>query len=89
MPDPSTLRVGDRIRIVGVPKGDLEQLATDPSHLWTVRVLEWMVGREFVIEWVDEYHPWVHVVGYPDPEGPGHEHTMAIMDSKSWELLPG
>jgi hypothetical protein len=86
MPDPSTLRVGDRIQVVGVPKGDVQALASGSTYLEeTVRVLEWMVGKEFTISMVDEYgKPWVEV-DYPDPRG--GEHTMAITDSESWVHL--
>ena len=83
MPDPSTLKTGDSIRVVSVPKNDLLALASGSTYLeTTVRVLEWMVDKEFVISWIDEGGlPWVEL-DYPDPEG--GEHAMAIMDSESW-----
>ena len=83
MPEPYTLRVGDRIRIVAVPKGDLWALASGATYLEkTVRMLEWMVGKEYTIAWIDDDgKPWVDVE-YPDSEGA--EHSMAIMDSESW-----
>ncbi|MCK6472243.1 MAG: hypothetical protein L6R28_10895 [Planctomycetes bacterium] len=86
MPDPAQLKVGDRIHIVAVPKGDLWALESGSDYLEeTVRVLKWMVGKEFVIDWIDpDGKPWV-VVDYPDPEG--GEHSMAIMDKESWELV--
>jgi hypothetical protein len=83
MPEPYTLRVGDRIRIVAVPKGDLWALESGATYLeQTVRVLEWMVGKEYTIAWIDaDGKPWVEV-DYPDPEG--GEHSMAIIDTESW-----
>ena len=82
-PGPFALRVGDRIRIVAVPKGDLWALESGATYLEeTVRVLKWMVGKEYTIAWIDDDgKPWVDVE-YPDPEGA--EHSMAIMDSESW-----
>lgn len=61
MPDPKTLAVGDRIRIVAVPKGDREAAAAGLEYAReTVEILEWMVGREYEIWMVDEYgHAWV------------------------------
>ena len=86
MPDPSTLQVGDKIRVVAVPKGDFWALASGSTYLEkTVLVLEWMVGKEYTIAWIDEDgKPWVDV-DYPDPECT--EHSMAIMDCESWILL--
>ncbi len=50
----------------------------------TVCVLKWMVGKKFCIEWIDEGgKPWV-MVDFPNSEGA--QHSMAIMDSESWEL---
>ncbi|MCE9548345.1 MAG: hypothetical protein K8T25_22965 [Planctomycetia bacterium] len=87
MPDPSTLRVGDKIRVVAVPEGDLWALESGSDYLEdTVYVLKWMVGKEYAISWIDDYgKPWVRT-DYPDPEGA--EHSMAIMDSDSWVLVP-
>jgi hypothetical protein len=86
MPDPATLKIGDKIRNVSVPKGDLQALVSGSTDLdETVRVLKWMVGKEFVIWMVDEYgKPWVEVK-YLDSE----EHTMAIMEAESWVHVRG
>lgn len=86
MPDPAQLKVGDRIHIVAVPKGDLRALEEGSKYLEeTVRVLKWMVGREFVISRIDAGGlPWVDV-DYPDPDGA--EHFMAIADAESWERV--
>ena len=95
MPDPKTLKVGDRIRIVGIPEGDrivFEQRNAD--YMWlgkgpyiceTTQVLEWMVGKEFKVEFIDDLgRPWVDVEGYPDSDG--GQHSMAIFDKDSWVL---
>jgi hypothetical protein len=84
MPNPKTLKLGDKIRIVSVPKKDLDALASGSAYLEeTVQVLKWMIGKEFTIWQVDEFgNPWIEVIGYPDPDGA--EHTMAIFDSDSW-----
>jgi hypothetical protein len=84
MPDPKLLRVGDRIRIVAVPEADLWALESGSDYLeTTVQVLKWMVGKEYAVAWIDaDGKPWVDVLDYPDPEDA--EHSMAIMDTKSW-----
>src|SRR5262249_43157864 len=81
VPDPSALSVGDRIRIIAVPRDDMLAFESGSTYLEnTVRVLQWMVGKEFTISWIDDDgKPWVQV-GYPDPEG--GEHAMAILDSE-------
>ena len=87
MPDPATLKVGDKVRIVAVPKGDLELFESGQTYLEeVVQVLKWMVGKEFVVEFIDaDGKPWLDVAGYPCPQGA--EHTMALMDSESWERV--
>jgi len=89
MSDRAKLRVGDKIRIVAVPKDDLAALEPGSTYLKeTVSVLKWMVGKEFNVDSIDEYgNPWVYVAGYPDPEG--GEHFMAIFDSESWVPVNG
>ncbi len=91
MPDPRSLKVGDRVRIIAVPAADLQAFASGAEYLRaTVEVLRWMVGREFVVTVVDaEYSkPWIEVAGYPSPDGSSH--SMAIADHDSWRLIePG
>lgn len=71
---------------MAVPKADLWALESGSNHLEpTVRVLRWMVGKEYTVAWIDaDGKPWVDVLDYPDPDG--GEHSIAIMDgdTKSW-----
>ena len=86
MPDPKSLRIGDRIRVLSVPKRDLQDLEAGQTHLRdTVEVLTWMVGKEYEISMIDEYgHPWVEIHDFPSENA---EHSMAILDTESWILL--
>lgn len=41
-----------------------------------------MIGKEFTVSWIDaDGKPWVEV-DYPDSSGA--QHSVAIMDQKSW-----
>jgi len=81
-------KVGGRIRIVGVPQGDLWAYESGSDYLAdTLRVLRWMVGRVFVIAEIDEFgKPWLEV-RIPTDDGRVEEHYVAIMqgDVESWE----
>lgn len=88
MPDPKELCVGDRIRIVDIPGGDIDAFETGSEYLAdTIRVLQWMVGKSFVIAEVDEYHKAWFRVPTPTDGGDVEEHYVAIMegDMDSWE----
>ncbi len=88
MPNPKGLKKGDRIRILSNPMEGVVTSKPENEHLLeTYQVLEWMVGREFVVDYVDADHPWVLVEEYPDPNHQDPEHTIAIMDDDSWEKV--
>ena len=86
MNSPIGLAVGDEIRIVSVPQSDLLQRArnreNDIADNWipTADVLEELIASKTIlkIDRIDEY-------GYPCFEY--GEHSIAIMDAKSWEKI--
>ncbi len=95
MPDPTTLKVGDRIRLLAVPEGDLKQREReiaegeldDPG--WTADTIERIIAQDAVvtIERIDEYDlPWFDYQLRRD-HGMVEEHTIAIVDDESWELV--
>ena len=86
MPDPKKLKLVDKIVINSIPNGDeTEYQRTKGNNQETYDVLKWMVGKEFIIEIIDEYHPWVIVRGYPSANGTYH--SIAILDKESWSCV--
>ena len=94
MPDPSKLKVGDRVKLLAVPDADLAQrereLAEgqldDPGI--TADTIERIIAQDPVvtISMIDEYgQPWFEylIQTSGDPE----EHWLAVMDGDSWEKL--
>ncbi|TNE45281.1 MAG: hypothetical protein EP343_27080 [Deltaproteobacteria bacterium] len=87
MPNPNDLKEGDRIRILSNPMEGVDTSKPEHEYLQeTYQVLEWMIGREFVVDIVDEDHPWVLVEGYPDPNHENPEHSITIMEEDTWEM---
>ena len=95
MPDPSTLKVGDRIRILSVPTADAVDAAAkmrraDPFAQWTMRILQRLADRKDIvrIDTIDEYgQPWFSY-HFRNKRGAWEYHSLAIMEPDSWELIP-
>ena len=76
------VRVGDRIRLIGLSGRWLDELPPDEKQ----DVLS-MIGEVFAIEEVDEYgHPWVRKSWPNNEEGKCHSHSIAL-ESIEMELL--
>ena len=94
MPNPSTLKPGDRIRILAIPAADSAQAAAamrrgDPLAQWTMRILQHLADRRDIvrIDEIDEYGaPWFSYQ-FRNKRGAWEYHTVAVMDSDSWEPL--
>ncbi|MBU0618244.1 MAG: hypothetical protein KKI02_11040 [Planctomycetes bacterium] len=94
MPDPTTLKVGDRIRILAVPEGDLRQHergiregAEDAGC--TADTIERIIRQDPIvtISRIDEYgSPWFYYELRCE-DGTVEQHTLAIVDEKSWERV--
>ena len=95
MPNPSTLKQGDRIRILAIPAADSAQAAAamrrgDPLAQWTMRILQRLADRKDIvrIDTIDEYgQPWFSY-HFRNKRGAWEYHTVAVMESASWEPLP-
>lgn len=93
MPDRSCLKVGDAIRLLQVPKGDLEQRDRqqrrgDGDAGWTANTIEQILAQNPIVEisWIDEYgYPWFeyHLLCRG---GKVEHHALAIMEDESWCL---
>ena len=94
MPDPSKLKPGDQIRLLSVPQSDLLQRTREirdglDDTGWTADTLERILAQNpvVVISQVDEYgQPWFEY-NLMDDSGEIEEHSIAIMDEESWEIL--
>ncbi|MCV6636477.1 hypothetical protein [Candidatus Albibeggiatoa sp. nov. NOAA] len=88
------LQVGDSIRILKVPKADLDQREREKKTLQaddmlpTATVLETIIQQcpVVIIDHIDEYNkPWFWVRLEVDNEF--QQHSLAVMDDDSWELI--
>ena len=93
MPDRKKLKIGDKIRLLTVPKGDLEQrkreIESDVENPgWTANTIEKIITQDPVvkIDDIDEFgSPWFtyHLV----VDGETEIHSIAITEDESWELI--
>jgi hypothetical protein len=94
MPDHRKLRVGDRIRLLTVPKADLDQRERELREGaemagWTADTLERIISIDPIVEIseVDEFgSPWFEY-RLPNDAGEIEEHAIAIMEDESWEYV--
>jgi hypothetical protein len=94
MPDRNLLKIGDRIRLLRVPAGDLEQRereVRDGAELagWTADTIERILAHDPVvtISIIDEHGPWFEY-DLPDPDGHTAHHSIMIMENDSWSIAP-
>ena len=91
MPDRTMLKIGDRIRLLRVPRGDLEQRQRElregvEDAGWTADTIERIIAQDPVvtISDIDEYgFPWFEYELKSAGGGMEH-HSLAIMDDESW-----
>ena len=91
MPNRKKLQIGDRIRLLGVPQGDVEQRQRElrdgaEDAGWTADTIERIIAQDPVvtISSIDEYgSPWF---GYQLKRTTGEieKHWLAIMEDESW-----
>lgn len=92
MPNRALLKIGDKIRLLCVPEGDLAQRKREIANQqeeagWTANILELIIAQHPVVEidMIDEYGwPWFSC----DVMVNGNEehHALAITEDESWEL---
>jgi hypothetical protein len=91
MPDRTSLRVGDRLRILAVPECDLAQRDHEVSQNaamagWTADTIERIIATNPIVtvERIDEYGaPWF-AVEFNELGGTQY-HYLTILDDSSWE----
>jgi len=92
MPDRSTLKIGDTIRLLTVPKEDLQQRKREltkgiENPGWTASILELLITQQPIVEidTIDDFgQPWFTAI--LSVNGQLEEHSLAIIDNESWEF---
>lgn len=91
MPDRTRLKIGDRIRLLRVPQGDLDQRERElrdgaEGAGWTADTIERIIAQDPVvtISWIDEHgYPWFDYE-LKSAGGEVEYHSLAIMEDESW-----
>ena len=91
MPDRTNLKIGDRIRLLRVPQGDLDQRERElrvgaENAGWTADTIERIIAQDPVvtISSIDEYGmPWF-ACELRSATGEEEEHWLAVMEDESW-----
>ena len=92
MPDYKTLKIGDRVRIMKVPEGDLRQREREIARKeegagWTADTIEQIIIQNpvVIISDIAEYgSPW-YDVEIINTAGKKEFHSLSISDDHSWE----
>jgi hypothetical protein len=94
MPDPTTLRIGDRIRILHVPIQDLQQREREHAEGtempgWTADSIERIIEQSPIvsISRVDEYGCVWYDTSIVGPDGTNEEHSLIVYDDDTWERV--
>jgi hypothetical protein len=95
MPDRKLLKVGDLIRVIAIPPFDLAQMYDGlakgmPDPGFTVRVIQHLKDTRKIrrVVSVDEYgNAWIEVKLRNKKHQSMEEHSLAIMDDESWEIV--
>ena len=94
MPDPKTLKIGDRIRIRRVPMEDLlqrERELAEKSEMagWTADTIERIVEQSPVVSIsnIDEHGCVWYDALITGPDGIEEEHSLIVYDDDSWECV--
>lgn len=93
MLDRTKLKIGDRIRLLRVPQGDVEQRERElcegaDDAGWTADTIERIIAHDPVvtISSIDEYGlPWFEYE-LKSAEGETEYHSLAIMEDESWTI---
>lgn len=94
MPDPKTLKIGDRIRILRVPAKDLQQRERELAEKtemagWTADSIERIIEQSPVvsISRIDEYDCVWYDASITGPDGIEEEHSLIVYNDDTWERL--
>ena len=91
MPDRTKLKIGDRIQLLQVPQGDVEQRERERREGaqeagWTADTIERIIAQDPVvtISSIDEHgFPWFEVE-LTSANGEIEYHSLAVMEDESW-----
>ena len=93
MPDPKTLQIGDRIRILRVPQSDLQLRGTEIATSiempgWTADSIQRIIKQTPVvrISLIEDGCVWYEttILG---PDGTEEIHSLIIYDDDTWEVV--
>src|SRR6056297_2116252 len=94
MPDPRSLNIGDRIRILGVPKNDLQQREREVAENtemagWRADSIERIIEQSPIVQIsrIDEYGCVWYDASIVGPDGAEEEHSLIVYDDDTWERL--
>ena len=94
MPDHTKLKVGDKIRLLSVPEGDLRQREQEikdglEDAGWTADTIERIIRQDpiVIIAWLDEYGLAWFEYDLIREDGSVEEHALAMVDDESWEYV--
>jgi hypothetical protein len=94
MPDPRSLKIGDRIRILSVPQKDLEQRERELAEKaemagWTANSIERIIEQSPVvrISRIDEYGCAWYETSIIGPDGTEENHSLIVYDVDTWERM--
>ncbi len=91
MLDRKKLKIGDKIRLLRVPQGDLDQRRREIANNidnpgWTANIIELIIAQNPIVEIdsIDEFgQPWF--TSEIMVNGKKEKHTLAINEDESWE----
>ena len=94
MSDRTKLKIGDKIRVLKVPKYDLAQREREIAEGvedagWTANTIELILAQNPVvtISMIDEYGQAWFEYQLKTADGQSEQHSIAIIDDDSWEYL--
>jgi len=94
MPNPSTLQVGDRIRILRVPASDLRQRESEIASGaemagWTADSIERVIAQTPIVQvsHIDEYGCVWYETTIIGPDGTEEHHSLIVYDDDTWERV--
>jgi hypothetical protein len=96
VPDPKTLKPGDRIRILRVPESDLRQrereIASNAEMAgWTADTVERIIDQTPIVQIArvdDDGCVW-YETQLMDPDGYTEYHTLILYEDDTWECIKG
>lgn len=93
MPDIKKLKIGDKIRLLKVPEGDIEQRKREiakgiDNPGWTANTIELIIAQNPIVEidTIDDFgRPWF--ICDITVNGELETHTLAMNEDDAWELV--